>query len=213
MEKFSPLQWLALACFTILVASLVIFPHWMRAKYDLYSMNRYASAEGKFSVKIPGSWRHYIPQPPRNDNSYMNVRNDIYSGDDSLRRIMYANMTVVVEELSSRKVAPSAIELGDELNARLAANREAWDKLETRTGIKFPMEGINIKPLDTQFEVVLINGREWAKTTQIFHDEVLIIWQIVDKRMNHYTVRLSTDRIDYYRPIFGKMMRSFSLDY
>ncbi|MCL2159563.1 MAG: hypothetical protein FWH48_09170 [Oscillospiraceae bacterium] len=111
--------------------------------------------------------------------------------------------------MPSRGATPSATELGEELNAQLTAGREKRAQFEKQLGASIPWTALNSNPIDTQFEIVWIGGREWAKTTIVFRDKVSIIWQIANS-LNRYRVLFSTNKMSHYEPIFEKIMESFS---
>ena len=193
-------------------------PSWLLARYDLMFVKKFSSSEGKFSMEIPKSWRQDGTAKIRlggGDNTYLSVRGEV-TRRSRRRRLMYADMTVAMTTLPPDRSIPSAAELGEELNADLAARREVRGQFEERLGDILPegIPGATITgtPSNTRFEVERIKGYQWAKTTLTIGRETFIFCQAVDGRSNHYTVTFATDNISHYGPIFENMMKSFTFN-
>ena len=200
-------------------------PLWWYARNDLTSTRKFTSSEGRFSIEIPTSWyENKNPDMPSfGDQTYLNVQGTIrhYYKRRLSETIMYADLSVAMTVLPPGRLAPSVTELGNELDAQLAAKREVRARSEELLATiapgglppgGFPGTNVTKVPSSILFEERMVNGYPWAKTTLTIGRETFIFWQAVydgDGKLNHYIIAFATDNLSHYEAIFEKIMESF----
>ena len=187
--------------------------------FDLRNMQIFTSAAGNFSMEMPKRWRHadirYRRQP--RPNVYMEIDGNIWSSGrySGARIMMSARAEVTMAPRPQDSLFPFPQELGDELTAKINAFEETRREVFTgiaAMGIHLDRRSITEILPNHSFEVVMIRGRTWAKTTLTDGTRARIYWQTVDERSNHYTVMFETSNISLCEPIFDRMIKSFSLN-
>ena len=220
-HKRSLLIFLSLCAVFFLYFMIIDPPLWWYARNEMTSTKKVTSADGNFSIEIPRRWQEdkISTLPLFSEKTYLSVRGEVWlsrTEHSPRRRIMYVDLSIGMTTLPPGSITPSAAELGDELNVRLTALREAraqFIELLKKTmpeAEKLPGASVAKEPSSTTFEVKRIKGYQWAKTRLTIEREVFVFWQTVDDRMNHYIVAFATDNISHYEPIIDNIMKSFS---
>lgn len=186
--------------------------------YDRMSMKKFTSADGNFSIDIPTRWRRARRAPRFDDGKvYLSIEGAVWGGPRRMgsgsKRLAYASVTVAMTTLPPDNPIPSPQALGEDLNVRWDAAREAQAQAVELVGSYVGELSIGLPAMTfTGFEVKSMKGYQWAKTTLVTESRTYIFWQVVTDKSHHYTITLITNNISNYGPVFDKMLKSFSFN-
>ncbi|GHV38066.1 hypothetical protein FACS1894187_16300 [Synergistales bacterium] len=187
-------------------------PAWLVGRLTLRSTVKITSAAGGFSLDVPTRWKGNSPglshfpaalvRPKISaGKEYLNTGDSSFHETKPLRGGInsrrssgfYARMSVYMETLPVGDV-PFARELADVQAESLVAGLGAAREGKART------------------EVQRLKGYPWGKTTVTTQrvEEAIVCWQTVDDNSNHYTIVFSTNAYSSFKPVFDKIMKSFT---